>query len=152
MIMRKSICGLNCRKCEYNKSCGGCKRTAGKPFGGACIVAECCKKNNCGDFPIKVCALKKQLINEFNSLDIKDMPEVTDLYALVGSFVNLEYNLENGEKIKILDDKKIYLGNQILKKNTDRCYGLVADEKHLLVCEYGENGVDAEIVLLKRRK
>lgn len=29
--------------------------------------------------------------------------------------------------------------------------GLTADENYLLVCEYGENGADAEIVIFKRR-
>jgi hypothetical protein len=32
-----------------------------------------------------------------------------------------------------------------------RCYGLTADENYLLVCEYGENGKDPEIVVFRRR-
>lgn len=150
----KSICGLDCRKCDYRDSCKGCTATDGKPFGGACIVAECCKskKNGtCGDFSKNICRLKRQLIDEFNSLGIEDMDEVADLYALVGSYINLEYTLPNGQSLKLWDDTCVYLGNQICKKNSDRCYGLTADEKYLLVCEYGENGSDAEIVVYKRR-
>jgi len=30
-------------------------------------------------------------------------------------------------------------------------YGLVADEDHLLVCEYGEGSSGAEIILYKKR-
>lgn len=31
-----------------------------------------------------------------------------------------------------------------------RYYGLAADEKYLLICEYGENGSDAEIILFMK--
>lgn len=53
---------------------------------------------------------------------------------------------------KLLDDEKIYLGNQICKQDSDRCYGLAADEDHLLVCEYGDGGADAEIILFQKRR
>ena len=64
---------------------------------------------------------------------------------------NLEYTLANGEKVKLLEDGKTYLGYQLEKERGDRCYGLVADERYLLVCEYGCNGADPEIVVYKRR-
>ena len=50
-----------------------------------------------------------------------------------------------------LNDKDIYLGNQIEKQDSERCCGVVADETFILVCEYGRNGADPEIVLYKRR-
>lgn len=93
----------------------------------------------------------QKMISEFNALGIEDMEEVTGLNELSGSFINLEYTLPSGQKIQIWDDNKTYLGNEICKRGSERCYGLVADEKYLLVCEYGENGADAEIVVLKRR-
>ena len=98
-----------------------------------------------------IAELKKQLIEEFNSLNIPDMKKVTDLYTLKGSFINLEYTLPNGQKVKLWDDKKIYLGAELCKEEGNRCYGLVADENYLLVCEYGDNGSDPEIILFKRR-
>lgn len=149
-----SICGLDCAGCSMKDSCRGCAATGGKPFGGACMVAACCTKRSdhkCGDFSRNVCLLKQRLIAEFNELGIADMPAVTDLYALVGSFVNLEYLLPGGQAVKFWDDTRIYLGNQLPKIGTDRCYGLTADENYLLVCEYGENGADAQIVVFKRR-
>ena len=79
------------------------------------------------------------------------MEDVTELYALRGSFVNLEYDLHGTQKIKFWDDDSIYLGNQLCKKGSDRCYGLTADENYLLVCEYGENGSDPEIIVYKKR-
>lgn len=80
------------------------------------------------------------------------MESVTSLNALKGSFVNLAYTLPDGAQVKLLDDDKIYLGNQVRKENSDRYYGLAADENHLLVCEYGQNGGNAELVIYKRRR
>lgn len=149
-----AICGLNCNTCGFKDNCGGCKATNGHPFGGSCIVAECCNSSecvNCGRAFEAPCKLKEQLITEFNALGIDDMDEVTELYALKGSFVNLEYTLPGGQTIRFWDDDRIYLGNQLHKKNSDRCYGLTADENYLLVCEYRENGSDPEIVVYKKR-
>ena len=91
----------------------------------------------------------KRLIDEFNALEIAGMPAVTTLCSLSGVYGNLEYALPNGEKIKLLDDTKVYLGYQVEKENSDRCYGLVADNDYLLVCEYGCNGADPEIIVYK---
>lgn len=152
--MNISICGLDCTACHFKEGCSGCAATGGRPFGGDCMVAKCCtahKTADCGEFSKNVCRLKRKLIAEFNALGIEGMPEVTDLYALVGSFVNLEYTLSGGQRVKFWDDKRIYLGNQLPKIGSDRCYGLTADENYLLVCEYGENGTDAEIVVFRKR-
>ena len=65
------------------------------------------------------------------------MEQVTDLNALHSAFVNLEYTLPGGQAVKFWDDDKIILGNQLHKRDSDRCYGIAADEKYLLVCEYG---------------
>lgn len=152
--MNSSICGLDCSGCSMKDTCGGCAATGGKPFGGECMVAACCgkgKTDGCGSFSQNICRMKQQLIAQFNALGIADMPPVTDLYALVGSFVNLEYTLPGGQRVKFWDDRRIYLGNQLPKLGTDRCYGLTADEHYLLVCEYGENGADPEIVVYQKR-
>lgn len=153
--MKPTICGLDCTTCGYNGQCAGCAETGGKPFGGTCIVAACCSARTdtaCGDFAHGVCALKRQLIAEFNALGIPDMDEVTDLYALVGSYINIQYTAPGGETFRLWDDSRVYLGNQLEKRGTDRCYGLTADEHYLLVCEYGPGGSDAEIVVFTRRK
>ena len=63
----------------------------------------------------------------------------------------MEYNLPNGEHIKLLKDGDIYLGCQLEKPNSARCYGLAADAQHLLVCEYGENGSQPEIIVYQKR-
>lgn len=148
-----SLCGADCEKCPFKNGCGGCAATNGRPFGEECIIASCTEncehRGKCADMP---CRLKEELIKEFNSLGIEDMERITELFSLKGSFVNLEYKLSNGETVKLLHDNKIYLGNQLTKKDSDRCYGLAADNNILLVCEYGKNGADAEIVVYKRRK
>jgi hypothetical protein len=118
------------------------------------MIAQCCTEKhceNCGKAFEAPCTLKKQLIEAFNQLGIGDMEEVTDLYALHGAYINLQYTLPGGQKIKFWDDDRVYLGNQIGKKNSDRHYGLTADENYLLVCEYGKNGADAQIIVFKKR-
>ncbi len=94
--------------------------------------------------------LKEILIEEFNALGIKGL-HVDDLNLLHGDYVNLEYPLPNGTSVKLLSDDQVYLGNQIEIPGSDRCYGIVADESCLLVCEYGCGGSEPEIVLYKRR-
>lgn len=94
---------------------------------------------------------KKKLIEEFNELGIEDMDEVTELNTLPGAFINLEYTLPSGQVVKLWDDNRTYLGNELCKKDSDRCYGIAADENYLMVCEYGNEGADAEIVIFKRR-
>ena len=90
------------------------------------------------------------MIAAFNALNIQDMEEVTELNALKGSFVNIEYTLPNGQIVKFWDDNRIYLGNQLCKKDSERCYRLIADEKYLMVSEYSGYGSDAEVVIFKR--
>lgn len=142
-----TICGANCSDCGMKEKCKGCLETGGHPFGGNCVVAECYKAGGKERF----CAYKNRVTEEFNALGIPDMPQIAELYPLCGAYVNLEYQLPNGEKVKLLKDTNIYLGNQVEKNNSDRCYGLVADDDYLLVCEYGRNGTDPQIVLYQKR-
>ena len=151
--MNKTICGLDCSQCGWKDSCPGCSATNGRPFGGGqCMVFACCQEKECaGDcFSGKHCALREPLLQEFNSLGIEDMPEVTSLNVLPGSYINLQYTLPGGQTCKLWEDEKLYFANQLEKKNSDRCYGLTADKTYLLVCEYGCEGADPEIVLFKR--
>ncbi len=142
-----ALCGVDCcSKCNHQEECGGCMKTDGHPFGGRCIAAECIKTGGAKAFT----ELKETLIEEFNALGIKDL-HIDDLNLLNGFFVNLEYSLANGTSVKLLSDDHVYLGNQIEIPGNDRCYGIVADENYLLVCEYGCEGADPEIVLYKRR-
>lgn len=142
-----TICGMDCcSKCKRKNDCGGCIKTEGHPFGGQCIAAEYIKKGGFEAF----LDLKNTLINEFNSLGIKDL-QITDLNLLNGFYVNLEYQLTNGQSVKFLEDNNVYLGNQIEIPESDRCYGIIADDKFLLVCEYKCNGDNPQIVCYKRR-
>ena len=93
--------------------------------------------------------MKKSMAEAFNSLAIPGL-RVDDLNLLNGFYVNLEYHLPNGQSVKLLEDNKVYLGNQIEQPCSERCYGVVGDEHHLLVCTYGCNGADPEIICYKR--
>ena len=136
-----TYCGENCcKECDRLLACGGCEQCQGHPFGGSC-VAE--RNSNFSE-------LKQQLIEEINALGIGGLI-VDDLNLLTGAYVNLEYPLSNGTTVKFLNDKDIYLGNQIERQDFERCYGVVANEDFILICEYGCNGSDPEIVLYKRR-
>ncbi len=143
----KSICGQDCcGACSHRKRCGGCRETGGHPFGGNCVEAKSIMKGGFEGYS----QFKQTLIEEINALKIPNL-KVDGLNLLNGFFVNLPYTLPNGQTVKLLNDADVYLGNQIEVPNRERCYGVVADERYLLVCEYGCNGSDPEIVCYKRR-
>ena len=142
-----TICGTGCNKCGLKSTCKGCNETCGKPFGDTCIAAEYIKIGGTKGFD----EFKRQIMSEFNTLNIEGMPQVKELYNLCGSFVNLEYPLPGGEKVKLLNDNKIYLGTQLECEFVDRCFGLVAGMDFLLVCEYGEGGTNPELLVYKKR-
>ncbi|MDO4460319.1 MAG: DUF3795 domain-containing protein [Clostridia bacterium] len=143
-----TICGANCDNCGFKDSCKGCVETCGMPFGGKCIAAEYIKaggKEAYHEFKIK-------LISEINGLlDNLGIADTEALYELPGSFVNLEYALDNGTSVKFLDDKRIYLGCQIEFEEMGVCYGVVADTNFILVCSYSMNGSDPELLMYKKR-
>lgn len=95
---------------------------------------------------------KKNIIDEFNALDVAGLPKVENLNVLSGSFVNLEYTLPNGTRIKFLDDSATYLGNQLpCEFGGDRCFGIVANTTFLMVCTYEKDGINPELVFYKKR-
>lgn len=95
---------------------------------------------------------KKSLIDEINALHIEGMPKVEKLNALVGKYVNLEYRLPNGANVKFLDDEVTYLGNQLESEfGGERCFGVLANMDFILICTYGAEGADPELVLYKKR-
>ena len=95
---------------------------------------------------------KKTLIQEINDLHIEGMPKLESLNALVGSYVNLEYPLPNGTKVKFLNDQTTYLGNQLEPDfGGDRCFGVLANMEFILICTYEAEGKNPELVLYKKR-
>lgn len=146
----ETYCNANCSICRMNKVCKGCVLTKGKPFGGDCVLANICKKDL--DNKEELMSLyKERLIKEINSLCIKDMPKVTELFALNGFYVNLEYVID-GQKKKFLNDQAIYLGAQLKKPGTNRFFGVSCDDNIILVSEYSENGENPKLILFKERQ
>lgn len=142
-----SLCGTDCCKgCGQREACGGASRPAGIPLAGSCTAARQIQQGGMAGF----LNFKNALIQEINALGIPHLA-VDDLNLLNGSYVNLEYTLTNGQKVKLLEDHKVYLGNQIEIPGSARCYGVVGDEQYLLVCSYGCNGADPEIVCYHKR-
>ena len=95
---------------------------------------------------------KKQLIKEINELHIEGMPKVEKLNALVGSYVNLAYPLPSGANVKFLNDQTTYLGTQFESEfGGDRCFGVLANMDFIMICTYGLEGANPELVLYKKR-
>lgn len=95
---------------------------------------------------------KQQLIRELNDLHVDGMPEVKTLNYLIGGYINMEYTLPSGEKVKFLDDSATYLGTQLeCAFGGGRCFGVAASMDFLLVCTYGADGRDPELVIYKKR-
>ena len=95
---------------------------------------------------------KQTLIKEINELQIEGMPELQTLNALVGQYVNLEYALPNGQKVKFLDDQKTYLGNQMESEfGGDRYFGILANMDFIMICTYEKDGENPELVIYKKR-
>ena len=142
-----------CDGCGYGKlkQCKGCKNTNGCPFGTQCFVAKYILTGGKENYE----AFKKELVNEINDLNIPGMPKISDLNPLVGSFVNISYQLPNGENVEFLNDNEIYLGNQVESEFNDgeiiRCFGILANTNFILVSEYGPNGDNPELIIYKKR-
>jgi len=97
-------------------------------------------------------AFKQKLIEEINDLHIEGMPKVEKLNALVGKYVNLEYRLPNGMKVKFLNDQTTYLGNQLESEfGGERCFGILANMGFILICTYEKEGDNPDLVLYKKR-
>ena len=95
---------------------------------------------------------KKQLVEEINALNIDGMPKLEKLNALVGGYINMEYRLPNGKTVKFLDDGATYLGNQLeCEFDESVCFGIAANMDFILVCSYGENGENPELIIYKKR-
>ena len=95
---------------------------------------------------------KKKLIGEINDLRIEGMPKVENLNALVGKYVNLEYRLPGGSRVKFLDDQTTYLGNQLESEIREGlCFGVLANMEFILVCTYEKDGENPELIFYRKR-
>lgn len=95
---------------------------------------------------------KQKLIDEINDFHIEGMPKVEKLNALVGKFVNLEYRLPNGLKVKFLDDETTYLGNQLESEIVDGlCFGILANMEFIMISTYEAGGANPELILFRKR-
>lgn len=146
--MNQSICGANCEQCAWKEGCQGCAATCGRPFGGACVAAQYIRVGGKEAYA----QFKDQLLGEVNALlRSNQLAEAEALYELPGAFVNLEYPLPSGQRVKLLDDKRIYLGCQIEFADLGVCYGVVADTGFLLLCSYSRDGSEPELIAYKKR-
>ena len=95
---------------------------------------------------------KQKLIDEINDLHVEGMPKVEKLNALVGKYVNQEYRLPGGQKVKFLDDETTYLGNQLESEIVDGlCFGILANMEFIMISTYEAEGANPELLLYKKR-
>lgn len=143
-----SLCGADCGKCPSKDSCRGCEATCGKPFGGSCIAAEYIRTGGKEAYAL----FKQNLLQEINELLCANgLPAAETLFELPGAYINLPYPVPNGQTVKLLDDKKIYLGTQIPFADLGICYGVAADMGFILVSSYSVDGSEPELLLYKKR-
>lgn len=90
--------------------------------------------------------MHKKIISRLKTLGIPELEIIDSLNELNGDYINLESRLPNGETGKILDDNKKYLGAQVEIPNSEKCYGIAADETMIAVFRYGCRGKDSEVV------
>lgn len=146
----KSICGANCCECELyqNKKCLGCLKTKACPFGKKCFIANYIEVGGRESFE----KFKEKLLKEINSFSIEGLPEVKELYPLLGSFINVEVPIPNNQKVKFLEDEEIYLGNQVeCLFHEELFFGIVANTNFIMIIQYEINGENPELILYQKR-
>ena len=143
-----AVCGLNCAECDLKTTCRGCEASCGHPFGGMCVAAETIKRGSKDAYA----ALKRQLLSESNALLAQyGFPPAEALHELLGRYVNLAYPLPGGEAARFLHDQNVYLGARIALSENTRSAGVLADADFILICTYGANGADPELIAYRRR-
>ena len=148
MAEQHNYCGASCEKCPSREDCRGCLSTCGSPFGGRCVAAEYIKAGGMDAY----LQFKQTLTDEVNVLLAGlQVGAIDGLFELVGRFVNLEYVLPNGERVKLLRDNDIYLGAQVSFADLGICYGVVADTRFILICSYSVNGSKPELLVYRKR-
>ena len=70
---------------------------------------------------------------------------------LVGRYVNLPYALPSGQRVKLLNDNDIYLGALMELKDLGLRCGVVADAGFILICRFGQDGGEPELVAYRKR-
>ena len=143
-----TYCEANCESCPSKENCKGCLETGGSPFGGRCVAAEYIKFVGLKAYR----QFKQKLLGEINALlAAQGISAVDGLFELAGKYVNLEYTMPGGEKVKLLNDKDIYLGAQVELADKGICYGVVGDTSFILLSSYRVDGSEPELLVYKKR-
>lgn len=95
-------------------------------------------------------SMQEKILIEIKKLGIQEFEQLNSLNLLDGSYLNLEIELPNGMKARLLDNNKKYYANQIDIADSDKCYGVAADENFIIVYKYGCEGKDAELIMVKK--
>ena len=96
---------------------------------------------------------KKQLMNEINDLHIDGLPRVDKLNALVGKYVNLEYQSAKWTKSKVLWMIRKLIWEIKWSLNSEETGVLVFWQIWILfiICTYEKDGENPELLIYKKR-
>lgn len=89
--------------------------------------------------------MKENVIAILKGLGIPEFKKLEDMCELPGAYVNMESELPDGTKGKVLDDNKTYLCCQIPINDTE-CYGVAADENQIVVYRYKNDDSESKII------
>lgn len=97
-------------------------------------------------------AFKRRALVRINKImDDERLPFIEELSEYEGAFVNIEYTLPNGKKIKLLDDNDMYLAAQVENPELEICYGVVIDAGCIIIGSYDYEGSNAKLLLYRQR-
>ena len=114
-----TYCGANCEGCPSKENCKGCRETCGSPFGGRCVAAEYIKFGGLEAYQ----KFKQKLLGEINALlAAQEIGAIDGFFELVGEYVNLEYTMPSGEKVKLCSDRVCGPGNLLRSRRGYRLY------------------------------
>ena len=85
-------------------------------------------------------------------LPVENLEKTEGFYTKLGFESMYETKLDNGQKVKFLDDQKTYLGNQMESEfGGDRYFGILANMDFIMICTYEKDGENPELVIYKKR-
>ena len=89
--------------------------------------------------------LQDKVIKKLEELEIPEFKDIKEMCELPGAYVNMESELPNGEKKKVLQDDAMYLCCQA-PINDLECYGVAANEERIVIYRYKNDDSESKII------
>ena len=89
--------------------------------------------------------MKEKIIEILKKLEIPEFRKLEDMCELSGEYVNMESDLPDGTRGKILDDKKTYLCCQVAINDLE-CYGVASDENRIVIYRFKKDDSESKVI------